>query len=254
LSRSFSPDGGTLFAALRSCRVARGERNRKSLCAARRRRFITKVPWTIGTNFRHARGSLWKRRTGMATRPKQRTTKRSAPKRATAAQKIGAKDAIALLKADHDKVRRLLSELEQTTDRSAKTREKLLREIETELKIHEQIEEEIFYPAYRDAVSSKEDRKFFYEAHEEHHTVDLVLPELLETDPATEVFGAKAKVLKELVEHHADEEEQEMFTRARKAMRPQELRELGDEMQRRKQELIRSNGHSDYEAAPIDVI
>ena len=147
-------------------------------------------------------------------------------------------DAIRLLKEDHDKVRGLLSELEGTTERAAKKRERLLQEIETELKVHEQIEEEIFYPAFRDAVESKEDRKLYYEATEEHHTVDLVLPELLECDPTSEVFGAKAKVLKELVEHHADEEEKEMFPKAKKLLGRDELRELGERLEQRKKELM----------------
>ena len=100
------------------------------------------------------------------------------------------------------------------TPRGAR-REKLRGKIEKELKVHTQIEEEIFYPAYRDAARKKEDKKLYFEALEEHHVVDLVLPEM--NDGASpEELKAKAKVLKELVEHHADEEEKEMFPRARK--------------------------------------
>jgi len=146
-------------------------------------------------------------------------------------------DAIALLKADHKKVKALLASLEKTTERSADRRMKLLQQIESEVKVHSTIEEEIFYPAYRDAVKKKDDREMYQEALEEHHVVDLVMPEVKECDPAGEVFAAKAKVLKELIEHHADEEEKEMFKRARKVMDAAELRELGQRLQARKKEL-----------------
>ena len=153
------------------------------------------------------------------------------------AKRTRAQDAIALLKADHDKVRGLLSQLEKSTERSADRRQSLLSRIEMEIKAHTTIEEEIFYPAYRDAVRSKDDRELYQEALEEHHVVDLVLPEIKGTNPASEVFGAKAKVLKELIEHHAEEEEKEMFKRARRVMDTAQLRELGQRMAQRKKQL-----------------
>ena len=147
------------------------------------------------------------------------------------------KDAIALLKEDHQKVRGLLSELEETTERSSDKREKLLAAIEQELKIHTRIEEEIFYPAFRDAAQKKDDKDLYYEALEEHHVVDLVLPEIKETDADSEEFGAKAKVLKDLVEHHAEEEETEMFPRAQKLMDREELHRLGGELAKAKESM-----------------
>ncbi|PYQ47592.1 MAG: hemerythrin [Acidobacteria bacterium] len=146
-------------------------------------------------------------------------------------------DAIALLKEDHKKVKALLSSLEKTTERGADRRVKLLQQIEAEIKVHATVEEEIFYPAFRDAVRKKEDRELYQEALEEHHVVDLVLPEVKESDPAGEVFAAKAKVLKELIEHHAEEEEKVMFKKARQAMERDELRELGARIQERKKQL-----------------
>lgn len=148
-------------------------------------------------------------------------------------------DAIALLKADHKKVKGLLTELEETTERGAKKRQKLLAQIEKELQVHTDIEETIFYPAFRDAVQKKEDREMYFEALEEHHVVKLVLPEMKETDPASEEFGAKAKVLKELVTHHAKEEEKEMFPEAKKVLDRDELLSLGQRMEARKRELMR---------------
>lgn len=143
-----------------------------------------------------------------------------------------AKDPIVQLKADHQKMRGLLGELEETSEKATARREKLLATIEQELAIHTRIEEEVFYPAFRDAARKKDDAKLYYEAVEEHHVVDLVLPEIKGADVASEEFAAKAKVLKDLVEHHAEEEESEMFPRARKLMDREELRQLGEELAR----------------------
>jgi hemerythrin superfamily protein len=147
-------------------------------------------------------------------------------------------DAISLLKADHKKVKGLLEELEKTTERGAKKRQKLLGQIEKELMVHTNIEETIFYPAFRDAVEKREDREMYFEALEEHHVVKLVLPELKSTDPTSEPFAAKAKVLKELVTHHAKEEERDMFPEARKVLDKDELQDLGTRMQAKKKELL----------------
>jgi hypothetical protein len=146
-------------------------------------------------------------------------------------------NALSLLKEDHKKVKGLLEKLSSTTDRAVKTREHLLEQIHEEIKAHMHIEEEIFYPAYRKAISSREGDKLYYEAKEEHRAADKVLSDLLRADPATLAFGGKVKVLKELVLHHAEEEEKEMFENARKAMSAPELRELGERMQARKLEL-----------------
>jgi hemerythrin superfamily protein len=159
----------------------------------------------------------------------------STKKKPTAAKKASGPDAIALLKQDHAKVRELLGQFENAT---GARRQKLLGQIETELKVHTTIEEEIFYPAYREAARKKEDKKLFFEAVQEHHVVDMVMPEM--NDGASpEELKAKAKVLKDLVEHHAEEEEKEMFPRARKTMDREELRSLGDMMMRRKEDLMR---------------
>ena len=145
-----------------------------------------------------------------------------------------APDAIKLLKTDHEKVRGLLAQFEKAT---GARREKLRGQIERELKVHTQIEEEIFYPAYRDAARKKDDKTLYYEALEEHHVVDLVLPEM-NNGQSNEELKAKAKVLKELVEHHADEEEKDMFPRAKKLLDKEQLRALGEQMALRKKTLM----------------
>jgi len=147
-------------------------------------------------------------------------------------------NAIRLLMQDHKKVRQLLSELEGTTTRNARDRQRLVQEISNEVNVHAQIEEEIFYPAFKEAAKKTEDTDMFYEAAEEHHVVEMVLPELESADPSSDEFTAKAKVLKELIEHHADEEEKEMFKRAKTIMDEDELEELGTRLEERKMELM----------------
>jgi hemerythrin-like domain-containing protein len=148
------------------------------------------------------------------------------------------KDAIALLTEDHQKVRKLLGEMEETTERAMSKREELLATIEQELEIHTKIEEDIFYPAFRDAAKKKGDKDLYYEALEEHHVVDLVMPEIKKTKVDSEKFGAKAKVLKDPVEHHAEEEEKEMFPRAKKLMDREQLLALGRQLAEAKESLM----------------
>jgi hemerythrin-like domain-containing protein len=147
-------------------------------------------------------------------------------------------DAIELLSSDHEQVRKLLSRLVETTERAEKTRKELLEQITHELEVHTAIEEEIFYPAFRGA-GDKSHATMYYEAIEEHRAVEkLVLPDLAKTSPTSVEFLGRAKVLKELVEHHAEEEEEEMFKQAKKLLGQDRLTELGKEMEARKKELL----------------
>lgn len=148
-------------------------------------------------------------------------------------------DAIKLLKADHKVVRQLLDELADTTPRATKKRAELLGEIRIQLKAHTAIEEEIFYPAFHAAGKKSDDAKMFFEALEEHRAAgELVLPELLATEVNGEKFSGRAKVLKELVKHHADEEEKEMLPRAKELFDKGQLEDLGERMAARREELV----------------
>jgi hemerythrin HHE cation binding domain-containing protein len=142
-------------------------------------------------------------------------------------------NAIALLKSDHVAVKRLLRKLDETGERATKERERLVDEIERELKLHSQIEEEVFYPAFKAATENTQGEDLFYEATEEHHLVDIELPSLKAANPKSHEFAAKAKVLRDLVEHHIREEEGQM-TKARQVFDEDQLRQLGDLMQARK--------------------
>ena len=93
------------------------------------------------------------------------------------------------------------------------------------------IEEEIFYPALKEHPKAKD---IVLEGYEEHHVVDLLMGELEALDVADETWGAKAKVMKENIEHHIEEEEGEMFKQARQVFDRQELEDLGARMAERK--------------------
>lgn len=139
-------------------------------------------------------------------------------------------NAIDLLKADHEKVKSILSQLSESTDRAVKKRTELLEKLELEVSIHTQLEEEILYPAYK-AAGGKAEAEMYYEAKEEHRTVDsLVLPDLKGTDPTSPEFAGRVKVIKELLEHHIEEEETDMFPHAKKLLGKAKLDELGDQM------------------------
>jgi len=141
-------------------------------------------------------------------------------------------DAITMLKDDHDKVKKLLNDLEPTTERGVKTRSELFATLKGELTIHEIIEEEIFYPALKNHPRAKD---IVLEGYEEHHVVDLLMGELEDLDVADDSWGAKAMVMKENIEHHIEEEEGEMFPKARLVFDRQELEDLGARMAERKE-------------------
>jgi hypothetical protein len=148
-------------------------------------------------------------------------------------------DALTLLKTDHDKFKKLLAELESTTERGEKTRTELFATIKGELTVHESIEEEIFYPALMDMAKTRE---ITLEAYEEHHVVDLLMGELEDLDVTDPSWGAKATVMKENIEHHIEEEEGEMFQKTRQVFDKDELDELGQRMSERKAQLAREMG------------
>ena len=148
-------------------------------------------------------------------------------------------NAIELLKDDHKTLRKLLGDLGETTKRAEKKRTELLARVAKEIEVHSKIEEEIFYPAFKVAAGEGDDEAMYFEALEEHHAAgDLVLPDLLATDVTSDKFSGRAKVLREMIEHHAGEEEKEMFPRARELLGSELLRELGQRMAVRKAELM----------------
>lgn len=183
-----------------------------------------------GSRTTQKRSSAAQRKKGSGARraTSSRTRAGGTARGRTAGARRGEADAIRLLRDDHETVQNLLDRLSKA--KGASQREQLLGKVTEELQRHTRLEEQIFYPAYRDAVRSSEDRQLYFEATEEHHAVDMIIPEVQATDAGSEQFAARAKVLKDLVEHHIEEEEKQMFPKARKALGNERLRELGMEL------------------------
>jgi hypothetical protein len=142
-------------------------------------------------------------------------------------------DAVALLKADHEKVAGLFEDFEKATGDAKK--QKLADEICMELTVHAKIEEEIFYPA----CEGKVEEDLLKEAYVEHDGAKLLIAEIEAGSPSDEFFDAKVKVLGEQIEHHVEEEEarvEGLFSQARKA--GVDMDSLGEEMAARKAKLI----------------
>jgi len=137
-----------------------------------------------------------------------------------------ARDILKTLKAEHDDLRSLFKQMEQTTDRAKKTRADLLAEIEANLLPHAKWEELVFYPAFRERAD-RDGLKTHAEAVQEHRAVELtVLPDLKSKATDTPEFAGSAKVLGEFVDHHASEEESTMFKMARTLFTAEERAEL----------------------------
>jgi hypothetical protein len=142
-------------------------------------------------------------------------------------------DAIALLKHDHDEVEALFEKFEKTSNTQKQW--EIAQKICTELKIHTIIEEEIFYPATKDAV----EEDLYKEAFIEHDAAKVLINDILANGPEDEFFESKVKVLSEEIEHHVEEEEKRSegyFAQVRQNS-DVDLVELRDRMLARKEEL-----------------
>ena len=133
-------------------------------------------------------------------------------------------DAIALLQLDHKEVEQLFKEFEKLTERAHKSKEKIVNKVIRELAIHSAVEEMLFYPAVRTAAlkatvrSLKEAGETVLESLEEHHVVKWTLSELEKMSSEDERYDAKFKVLMESVRHHIEEEQDELFPKARRLL------------------------------------
>jgi hemerythrin-like domain-containing protein len=144
---------------------------------------------------------------------------------------------IELLKNDHDEVKELFKQYEKAGDNALSKKLALFEQIRDALTVHMDIEETIFYPAVK-AVRDEKVKDEVREADEEHHVVKLLLAELGKMNLSDEQFDAKLTVLKENVEHHIEEEEDELLPDAEKKLSSELLEQLGDEMEERKEALL----------------
>jgi hemerythrin superfamily protein len=153
-----------------------------------------------------------------------------------------ATDAIALLEADHRAVEKLFRDYEKTD--SSDRKEKLSAQICLALKVHTRIEEEIFYPAARDALKANQE-EMVDEAIVEHASAKALIGEIEQMEVDEDLYDAKVKVLSEMIEHHVGEEEKQFFPACRRT--DMDLDALGARMAARKAELTRKlarpNGH-----------
>ena len=133
-------------------------------------------------------------------------------------------DAFNLLKADHKKVAQLFDELESA---NGKAKLQVFEQIKTELELHTHIEEKIFYPALE---KPRDTHDLTLEAYEEHDVVKKLLQQLSKARTANDEWEAQAKVLRENVEHHVEEEENELFPKAESALGEERIEALGEEM------------------------
>jgi hemerythrin superfamily protein len=138
-------------------------------------------------------------------------------------------DAITLLRADHRSVEKLFKQFEKSSPRARVERQKVVATIIAELSVHAAIEEQLFYPAVRELVPNE--TGMVLESLEEHHIVKWVLSELEDRDVDDERFEPKVTVLIELVRHHVQEEEGDLFPAVRAAVKRRQLTELGDRME-----------------------
>jgi hemerythrin superfamily protein len=143
-------------------------------------------------------------------------------------------DAIKLLMADHDEVETLFKQFQKSKDGAAEKGE-IVEQICKALTVHAEIEEEIFYPAARDALADAGE-EIMDEAEVEHASIKSLVEQLQDADPDDDMYDAKVKVLCEYVMHHVKEEEGKMFPKVKKA--DLDLDDLGAELAERKTELM----------------
>jgi iron-sulfur cluster repair protein YtfE (RIC family) len=144
-------------------------------------------------------------------------------------------DALRLLAEDHNAVKELLEKLHSSSEDHA-TRVRLFERVRADMEVHEAIEEEIFYPELKQHPKA---RAVVLEGYEEHNVVDSLMGELSRLPVEDERWEPKLTVMKENIEHHISEEEEEMFDKARAVFDDRELESLGERMAERKNELVR---------------
>jgi hypothetical protein len=170
--------------------------------------------------------------------------RKAAAKKARRAAPAARLDAINLLKADHRQVETWFGQFDST--RSDERKQKLAQQICQALTVHAKIEEEIFYPAFLEAT---EEEDIHHEAEVEHAGAKRLIAEIEASGPSDEYYDAKVTVLSEMIKHHVKEEEQRdgMFAKAREA--DMDLKELGERLAARKQELESEEGGSSTKRA-----
>lgn len=145
-----------------------------------------------------------------------------------------------MLEQDHRKVEQLFEQFDDAKDPQMKQR--VFQQIRSELEVHARLEEEIFYPK-AEQVGEKELKDEVEEAHGEHDKVKEMLRDAEGLDPSSGEFDAAVSGVKGAVEHHVEEEEGEMFEKARASMTEEDLVEVARRMAARRTELTAGAGN-----------
>jgi len=162
----------------------------------------------------------------------------------TGTSEVTFENAISMLKADHRKVESLFKEFDGANDEA--TQQRVAREIVQELTVHAELEEQVFYPAMQ--AKLPEENALLMEAVLEHGSLKMMISQIEETGPGDALFKPAVKVLKEYVQHHVKEEENELMPKASRA--GVDLEAVGQEMAELKQELLGKANGSSQAAAP----
>jgi hypothetical protein len=161
---------------------------------------------------------------------------RSAGLTSTGRPSTSVKDAVSDLMRDHRTVEKLFKDYEKAKEDGGR-KQQIFQQIAMELKIHTTIEEEIFYPASREFVK---DEETVNEAEVEHMSAKDLIAQLEKSSPSDQHYDAKVMVLKEMIEHHVEEEESEYFPELRKS--DMDLKAVGEQMRMRKEALMGKMG------------
>jgi hemerythrin superfamily protein len=136
------------------------------------------------------------------------------------------------LKTDHDKVKGLLEQIEGA---SGRTKGKLFRELQVDLTAHARAEEKVFYDRLKKAKDAKGDAM---EGYEEHHVVDVLFREMSKLSPSDDQWKAKFSVLKENIQHHIEDEEGDIFDKAKEIIDEEEAEEIGQKFLHEKEKRM----------------
>ena len=144
-------------------------------------------------------------------------------------------DIFTKLKEDHDKMKQIMEKIGKTSTGATSTRKKLFLQLKNELFAHAKVEEAVFYSSIQSRQNLKED---VLEAYNEHRMIGMLLDELDTIPKGNDQWLAKFHFLKELVEHHVEDEEKEVFPKAEQILSDKKAEELGELMVQREQAVI----------------
>jgi hemerythrin-like domain-containing protein len=144
------------------------------------------------------------------------------------------KEFFEMIEKDHEEVKEIIEKIEESSSGAVKSREKMFMQLKEELLPHMKAEEKTLYPALKE---QKESRMQALEALEEHHVAELVFKELESMPKSEDTWMAKLKVFKELLEHHIEEEEDQVFKMAQETLESDKMSQIMEAFQQEKEKV-----------------